>query len=174
MDPRWLELADRQKASGFADFAGTRISATIPIGERLINEAIAASLPSSGRIRAVQVTPLGDNRLSIRVSVAKPSFLPPITVTVHIERQPALPASSDLVLRLEGAGGLLALAGPALALFDSLPPGVLMRGEHIHVDVKTVLEQRGLGRWLPFVERLQVTTQIGRVVLSVDARIPPL
>jgi len=163
------ELVRRQISRGCRDLAGARVSVRIPVSEALINEAIAASLPPGGRVREIHVNPRASNRLRVRLVVAKPGFLPPITLTVTIDRQPSLPDSPDLVLRLEGAGTLLTFAGPALAFIDALPPGILMRGDLVFVNLKTLAESRGLAEWLAYVERLEVSTEPGRIVLAVDA-----
>ena len=173
MDGPILELLRRQMALGFRGVAGTRVSLRVPISEALINEAIALSLPSDAKVREVQVSPRANNRARVRIVVAKPSFLPPITFTVAIERQPSLPESLDLVLRLEGAGTMLTFAGPALAFMNALPPGILMRGDHVFVNVVEVARNQGLGEWFRFVDCLRVASEEGRVVVIAEAGVPP-
>jgi hypothetical protein len=172
MDGPLVELLRRQIALGFRGVAGTRVSLRVPVAEALINEAIALSLPPGGRVREVQVAPGANNRARVRIVVTKPAFLPPITLTVSIDRQPSLPDAPDLVLRLEGAGALLTFAGPALAFLDALPPGILMHGDLIFINLRQIAESQGAGEWLPFLERVEISTEPGRVVVAVDARVP--
>jgi hypothetical protein len=172
MEGPLLELLRRQIALGLRGVAGTRISVRIPVSEPLINEAIAISLPPGARVREAQVSPRAHDRARVRLVVSKPSFLPPITFTVAIERQPSLPDSPDLVLRLEGAGTMLTFAGPALAFLNALPPGILMRGDQVFVNMLELARNQGLGDWLRFVERLQITTEPGQIVITVEAAVP--
>ena len=172
MEGPLLELLRRQMALGFRGIAGSRISVRIPVSEALINEAIAISLPPGARVREVQVNPRAYDRARVRIVVSKPSFLPPITFTVAIERQPSLPDSPDLVLRLEGAGAMLTFAGPALAFLNALPPGILMRGDQVFINVLELARSQELGEWFRFVDRLQVTTEPGQVVVTVEAGVP--
>jgi hypothetical protein len=172
MEGTLVELLRRQLPLGFPDLAGTRVSVRIPVSEALVNAAIAASLPPGGKVREVLVNPRANDRMRVKIVVAKPGFLPPITLTVAIDRQPALPESPDLVFRLEGAGTLLTFAGPALAFVHALPPGILMRGDQIFVNLKTLAESRGYGDWLRLVEHIHVSTEPGQLILSVDAGVP--
>lgn len=172
MDQRLMDLLLRQHESGFADLGGTRVAATVPVPDRLINEAVAASLPRGGRIAQLQVTAQPDHRLTVRVTLAKPSFVPPLTIRMQIERQPEFPGSPFLVFKLTG-GGLMVFAGPLATLFDVLPPGVRMEGDRILVHIGMLLQQRGLDGWLRFLERLHVSTEAGSVILALEARIPP-
>jgi len=172
MEGPLLELLRRQMALGFRGIAGSRISVRIPVSEALINEAIAIALPPGARVREVQVNPRAHDRARVRIVVSKPSFLPPITFTVAIERQPSLPDSPDLVLRLEGAGTMLTFAGPALAFLNALPPGILMRGDQVFINVLELARSQELGEWFRFVDRLQVTTAPGQVVGTVEGGVP--
>ena len=56
---RWgmdvVALLRQQQASGFADIAGTQVTATIPVSERLINQIIAANLPPGGALRHAEL-----------------------------------------------------------------------------------------------------------------------
>ena len=87
-----------------------------------------------------------------------------------IDRQPDLPSSPVLVLRLE-TSGLSALAGVALRFLNAFPPGVRMEADRIFVDIAKLLDARGLGRYLAYVNELRVNTVDGAVVLSIRGRI---
>jgi hypothetical protein len=174
MDERVMHLLRRQQESGFADLAGTHAALFIPISDRLINEAIAAFLPSSGRIERVQVSTEAGNRLTARVTLGKPRFLPTITVTMIIQQQPELPESPVLVLRLMGAGGLMSFAGPLATLFGVLPLGLRIEGDRLHVHIPALLQQHGFESALPYLERLQVTTEAGHLIVALEGRMPSL
>jgi hypothetical protein len=117
------------------------------------------------------VAPRAGDRFGVRVLLAKPSFLPPITLEVVIDKQPSLPDDPVLGLTLSGMGGLLRFAGPLAGFFTSLPPGVRLEGERVFVDLRAVLAERGLGTVLNYVEAARVTSEQGRLVLSFQLRV---
>ena len=171
MDPRLAALLTRQRDRGFSDFAGASAVLTLPIADRLLNDAMTEALPPSAPVRDVQLTSRSGNRIGVRFRIGAASFLPPFNLTLVIERQPDLPRSAVLVLRME-MGGLLSLAGPALRFLDALPPGVQVEKDLILVDLATLLAQRGLGELLEYAEEVQITTTEGSLVVGLRAHVP--
>ena len=161
-----LDLFQRLRASEFRDFSGTRVTAQVPISERLLNELIAASIPPTAPVRGVSIRPEAGNHFSLRI-VAKAALIPAITLKLAVERQPDLPSSPVLVLRMVTLGGLFGLASGAIA--GMLPPGVTLQGERILVDLQTIAAQRGAAESFQYLTALQIDTEPGRVVLHVDA-----
>src|SRR4249919_793835 len=86
-----LKLFAEQARHGFPDLAGSDGHAAIRVSERLLNTILADELRGSTTIRELQVSPRPGNHLGVRVVVVKPSFLPPITLDVIIDKQPSLP-----------------------------------------------------------------------------------
>jgi len=174
MDAAFLDLLQRQQRDGFPDLSGAEIVATIPISERLINEAVAAMIPPGGKVRTVRATVEERNYVTAEIRLSGPSFLPPIPIGFAIEDQPQLPDRPTLGLRLVKASGLVAMAA---SLFPSvaslLPPGVALDGDRIRIDIRRLLADRNLEGWLDYVTDLRVTTRAGVVVLDVRARIGP-
>jgi hypothetical protein len=168
-----VELLHRQQAAGFPDVAGTQVSATFPITDRLLNEVLARQLPPSAAVKDVRVRARAANTFVVNVRLARPAFLPPIGLTLRIARQPIFPNDPELILEV-AASALMSLAGPALRSMDVLPPGVRLEGDHIRVNFRTLLEERGLGEAVRFIEDLRVATEDGRVIVSLRARILPL
>ena len=170
MDERLVELFRRQHAAGFEDVRGAEASLTLPVSERLLNEAIASSLPAPTPLRELHVKPQAGDRFAVRARVGSSSWLPAINLGVVIDRQPDLPSSPVLVLRLE-TSGLSALAGVALRFLNALPPGIRVEADRIFVDVAKLLEARGFGRYLAYVNELRVNTVDGAVVIFVRGRL---
>jgi hypothetical protein len=164
-DPRLLRILEQLRASKFAEVKGARVAATIPVPERLLNEIVTAALPQSAPVREVSVHPKAANRLAVRAKLARLDFLPPFTLTLEIERQPQLP-ETPLVLRVLSFPGLMPIAGAALSMASSLPPGLRLDGDRLLIDVRVVLERNGLGEVLPYLEDLRVTTDEGVVVVQ--------
>jgi hypothetical protein len=170
VDERFLGLFRRQQAAGFEDLRGAEASLTLPVSERLLNEAIAKSLPPSAPVRELHVKPQAGDRFAVRARVGWLSWVPSINLGVRIDHQPDFPSSPVLVLRLE-ASGLSAFAGVALRFLNAFPPGVRMEADRIFVDIAKLLDARGLGRYLAYVNELRVNTVDGAVVLSIRGRI---
>ena len=173
MDPRLEQLFRRQLTAGLPDLAGAEGSATIPIADDLLNQVVASVLPPGGLVSGVTLQTHAGDRLTARITVSKPRFLPPVPVTVAIERQPSLADSPEIVLKLTGAAGLLAFAGTTVGVSPALPPGVTLEGERIRVNVRTVLQRGGLDALLAHLEELYVTTRDGALVLSFRFRVRP-
>jgi hypothetical protein len=161
-----LDLFQRLRGSGFRDFSGARVTAHVPISEALLNELIAASIPPNAPVRGVSIRPDAGNHFSVRV-VPKAALLPAITLKLAVERQPELPSTPVLVLRMVTLGGLFGLASGAIT--GLLPPGVTLQGERILVDLHTIAAQRGAAEAFQYLSALQVATEPGRLVLHVDA-----
>ena len=172
MDPRLAALLTRQRQRQFSDFAGAHAVVTLPVSDRLLNEALTEALPPSAPVRDLQLATLAGNRIRVRFKVGSATFLPAINLTLVIERQPELPRSPVLVLRME-MGGLLSLAGPALRFLDALPPGVRVDHDRILVDLARLLAEHGLAELLEFAEDLQVTTTDGSLVVGIRASVDP-
>jgi hypothetical protein len=165
-DERFRHILERLRASRMADLAGSRASAIVPVSERLLNEIVAAALPPSAAVQDVTVQPRAGNRLRVSARLTRAAFLPPISLTLEIERQPELP-DGPLVLRVMSLPGLLALAGAAFSLTSVLPPGLRLEDQRLLVDVRSLLERHGLGEALAYLESLKVTTEEGRLIVEV-------
>lgn len=166
-----FSLLRQQQASGFADIAGAQVTATLPLSERLLNQVIAANLPPGGPLRHAELHAHPGERLTLRVALSKPSFVPPFNVTLQIERQAQLPESPVIVLRLAGASGLMAIAGSMAGLAMGLPPSMRLDGDRIHVDLRAMLRPHGADTLLDLLEELYVATGEGVVTLAFRARI---
>jgi hypothetical protein len=170
IDPRVRRIVDQLRTSRFAELGGARVTALIPISERLLNEVIAATLPASVPVREVTVRPQAGNRLAVRARIGRADFLPPVTVSAEIDRQAEFP-DSPLVLRVLSLPGLMGLAGAALSMTAILPQGVRMEKDRVFVDLRAMLERAGYGEVVPFLEGVRVTSEEGRLLLDVSLRV---
>jgi hypothetical protein len=169
MDARLIGIFERLRASGFAEVKGARASLVIPVSEPILNELITASLPAGGPLRDLHVRPQAGNRLAVRARASRLDFLPPMTISLQIEGQPRLP-DTPLVVRILSMPGLLSVAGSMLSP-GSLPPGIRLERERVLVDVRQLLESRGLGEIVPLIERLQVSSEEGRLLIDVEIQV---
>jgi hypothetical protein len=168
-DPRLVRILEQLRASRFADLAGARVSASIPVSERLLNELVVSAIPPAVPVRDVTIQPRRGDRFSVRARFARVDFLPPINITVAIERQPELP-DSPLVLRLTSFPGLITMIGAAFPIASKLPPGIRMDKDRVLVDLKTLAESQGFADLLTLVEKVRLTTDEGRLIVELEAR----
>jgi hypothetical protein len=171
VDPRLLQLLVEQQRAGFPDFSGAHAAVTVPISAPFLNHALSRLLPPSAPVRELELRPESGNRFTLSFRLTKPAFLPRFTISFLIERQPELPSSPVLVLRMERSAALMSIAGPVLRFLDLLPPGIAAEGDRILVNVQRLLERQGQAALLSYLENLRIETDEGRVVLSVRVRI---
>ena len=169
MDPRLIGVIDRLRGSGFAEVKGARASLSIPVSEAILNELITAALPAGGPLRDLHVRPQAGNRLAVRARASRLDFLPPMTISLQIEGQPQLP-DTPLVVRILSMPGLLSVAGSMLSP-GSLPPGIRLERDRVLVDVRQLLEGKGFAEIVPLIERLQVSSEEGRLLIDVDMQV---
>jgi hypothetical protein len=173
MDDWLLAILRELQASGFADLAGARASATIPVSDRLATKLVVARLPRSSPVRDVELRAAAGNTVVVGLRLARPAFLPRFEITVHIEQQPVLPESPTFVVRVGLPRGLAAIAGPALRIFDALPDGVRMRDDLVTIDLRAVLQRYDAEDILDYIDRLELTTVEGALLLRFDAHLGP-
>jgi hypothetical protein len=173
MNPRWLDLFREQQALGFPDLAGTRLSLSIPVSDRLITRVIAENLPASSRLRHLEIRAENANRLRVVVQLARPAFMPTLTIPLDIERQPSLPGSPVLSFRVASSPAVMAFAGSALRFLDRLPAGIVMDGNRVEVDLRLLAARYGAADAFEYLESIELTSEQGRVILSLRAALPP-
>jgi hypothetical protein len=167
----WIaRLFRRQLETGFADLRGANAAVTIPVSERLLNDTLSEALPRSGAVRDLYVSPKAGDRFQVRARLGSSTLIPPIRFHVAIDRQPDLPSSAVLVLRLE-ATGVMTLAGPLLRLMNALPEAILVKDDRIYIDLRTALDRYHLAQYLEYVNELRINTVDNGVVLTVRGRV---
>ena len=60
-----------------------------------------------------------------------------------------------------------------MRFLNVLPPGVSFERDHIIVNLRTLLHERGLGEVLGYVGHLEVMAEEGRFVIDVRGSVPP-
>ena len=167
-----LELLRRELQQGLPSFTGAEAYAVLPITDAFLSEVIVRALPSNGAVRDVSLRAEDGDRLAVKVTLARPGFLPPIPVTLVIHEQPQLPDRPVLVLKLSLARAVMGLAIKALQSAP-LPFGVTIEDDHINVDIARLLAQHGLTEVLRYVTELRVHTRPGALVVSLRSGIAP-
>jgi len=164
-------LFEQQRSSGFPDLAGTEVAATIPVGDRLLNDLITRLLPHDGTVREVVLHARDGNEIAADIRIAKGALTFPVSLMFEIDSQPELPQRPVLGLRLKKAPLLLTLSGPMLRMLDVLPLGISIDNDRIQINLEALLARYDTAALLRYLTELRVTTSVGVVVLSVRARI---
>ena len=161
-----LTFFERQRQTGFHDLAGSEVTATIHLSDRLVNELVAELLPTDGKVREVQIRIDEGNQLTATVRLSGPSFLPAVPVTLEIDEQPDLPDRAVLGSKLALPSGLMFMATSILPSLVKLPTGISLNGERLRIDIRRLLAERQMESWLDYVTDLRVTTRAGALVVT--------
>ena len=156
------------------ELSGSLVASEIPLSNALVNRLIAKRFAAAqSPVAAVRVEAHDGNRFDVALSM-RTAIVPDVKIAALIEQQPDFPANTVLWLRWHAPAmsAISRFAGPALAFFGKLPPGIRVDGDRIAVDLAELLRWRGLGELLDYITRVQVTTREGAIVVEVALRIP--
>lgn len=167
-EPVWRQLLLDQQAANFSDVAGAHASFVLPLSDALVSRLIAQQATPDWPITVVEVQAQAANQFVVAVRLKRPSFLPQFRVRFVIERQPVLPSSPVMGLRLI-PDGLIALATPFLKSVKNLPPGVAFDGSRLDLDLWILLDRFPVRDVLRYVTDLAVTTEERQFIVSVRA-----
>ena len=157
MERWWVTLLRQQQSDGFPDLAGTEVSVTVPLSDRLMSRLVAERLTADVPIRDFDLSAHDGDLMRIRIRLAKPAFLPPIQIRLAIERQLELPTNPTLVLKV-ASQGVASLAAIALPFVDVLPAGVQYTEGRFIINVRTILERQNAADVLNYLTEVKVTT----------------
>jgi len=145
--------------------------ARIPIPRALLNHFVGRAL--AGRdtpIRALDIRPRDGDRFDASVTVTWP-FVPPLTVSFEIERQPLFPESPILVLRWSFLGAVGALASRLTSSLQ-LPDGVRLDGERLLLNIPLLAARSPAGAVLGYVTLLELHTGEGQMIIEAELAMP--
>jgi hypothetical protein len=157
-------LVRAESERGFSGFAGTAITATIPLSADLINAALRAvplKAPVTGAALALQAGNRGVFLASLDLPLLKRIELP-VSVEPTVRR-----SDGSLMLTIHLHPNFA--VGTGLAVVRSrltLPSFVSWDAMTLKIDLAAALRGRDAGAVLPLIRTLTVQTEPGRVVLS--------
>lgn len=155
----------------FADLAGSRVSARIPVSRAFLNRLVADALTDRKTpIRGVDIQPRAGDRFDAVVTVSWP-FVPALTVTFSVDQQPSFPASPVLVLRWSLLGAVGAFASRLIEAFDRLPDGVRLDADRLLLDLPVLAARSPVAMMLPYVKALELHTLDDRAVIDLELAI---
>lgn len=171
MDAIVSELLARLQSTSFADLAGTRVSARVPVSRALVNDLVARALQArTTPVRQVDIRPQPGDRFDAIVTLTLP-LVPPLKVGVVVERQPQFPSSPVLVLRWSLLGGLGAFFSKVFGPHQRMPPGVRLDGDRLFVDIPAAAAGTPAAQALPFLRGLEVHTAADRLIVHADLEV---
>jgi len=145
--------------------------ARIPIPRALVNHFIGRAL--AGRdtpIRALDIRPRDGDRFDAIVTVTWP-FVPSLTVSFEIERQPLFPESPILVLRWSFLGAVGAFAS-RLTSSLRLPDSVRLDGDRVLLNIPMLAALSPAGSMLGYVKLLELHTADGQMIIDAELALP--
>ena len=123
-------------------------------------------------VRKLDIRPRAGDQFDAVVTVTWP-FVPALTATFTIERQPAFPASPVLALRWSFLGGVGAIASRLMRSFeDKLPAGIRLDGDRLLLDLSVLAAGSPAAPFIGYVRALELHTLADRVVIDVELAIP--
>lgn len=167
----WRALLAEARASQFRDFEGAEAAFVLPVSDQLLTRLVRELLPTRPPLRDVIVVAEAEDVLTVQFRLTQTTLVPPVRIRLRIEQQPRFPAAPALVLRLL-SHGIAALASPVARLFPVLPPGIVLNGDRLTIDVGRLLVERGLGEARGFLTLLEIHTIPHRLVVTVRGALP--
>ena len=153
------------------ELAGGVVHGEMPVTTVVVNRLIAQKLATAtAPIISAEIETRPDERFTVHLRPRGP--IPRLNVDVSIDRQPQLPDDPRLGMRwtLRGLGPLAMFAGPVIAYFKTMPPGISIDGDRIWVDLHALLRGQGLGEAVPFLRGVRVLTREQRFLVQVELR----
>jgi hypothetical protein len=159
MDAIFQRLIDND----FSELPGIAVSASVPVPEKLVNEMIELSLRGNKNIESCRVSIGGQNHVNADI---KTPLLPwSIHLKLKLFRDVDFSGSPKVRAFLENN----ILLGRLGALFNALPPGIVLYQDQVSVDIGAFLQPEQQ-RLLKFVKAVEIRTEAGTIVFDVKLR----
>ena len=166
------DLLRGQLEERLSAFSGAQGSLTLPVSDRFLGSVLNGLLPPLSPLRRLTIKALAGNVLVLRVGLAKLPLLPDVPVELRIEDQAEFPDRPVVTLRILSIARLRVGVAFLLSFVTDLSSAVSIRGDLIELDFRALLQQWGGQEILRYLERVQLTTVEGAIVLSIDAAVP--
>jgi hypothetical protein len=161
---------ERFRESVLPGLAGSEATLRLVIDEAVINELVAESFTSrQSELRELRFTFEDDNRVKVVARSTRP-LIPKVALQCEIERDAILEPAPAVRVRLLKRG-FSHVIGPLLSTFaDRLPPDVTVSGEHLELDLATLLDRWNLSWVLTTLVSLEIETFVGQVQVALELR----
>ena len=165
-------MLEDQRARGLADLAGSRVDATVPIRQALVDELVNAAVSRYPQAE-LDVRLRDRNRLEVRAGWRIFGF--PVRWRLPFALEPHAPLTERpvLFLRLAEPSAAWSAARRAIGGLGVLPAFVRISDEGVVLDLGRLAQQRGVSDLLPIVRALSFDGGDGILWMRVEAEVPP-
>lgn len=163
-------IAD-QRARGLADLVGSRVDATVPIRQALVDELVGAVVSRYPQAE-LDVRLREGNRFDVRAGWRIFGFPARWRLPFAIEPHARLIDRPSLFLRLAEPSAAWSAARRAIGGLGLLPPFIRISDEGVALDVERLAHQRGVADLLPIVRALSFDGRDGVLWMRVEAEVP--
>ena len=159
------EIFERLINNTFAELAGLKVNASIPVPERLVNEIVGMAIQANKNISYCRVSISRGNRVSVNLKT--PRWPWPVELQIRLERAVDLGGSPRVVAQLENK----VLLGRLGSFFKVLPDGVRIQGNQLIVDVGAFLKTPQQKRLLDLIRSAEIRTEEGKLIVNVRVEV---
>jgi hypothetical protein len=163
-------LAD-QRARGLADLEGSRVDATVPIRQALVDELVGAVVSRYPQAE-LDVRLREGNRFDVRAGWRIFGFPARWRLPFAIEPHARLTERPVLFLRLAEPSATWSAARRAIGGLGLLPPFVRISDEGVALDLERLAQQHGVSDLLPIVRALSFDGRDDMLWMRVEAEVP--
>ena len=164
-----MKVLTALSARQFDDVRGTRVTGSIPITEKALNEAVSGRVSATpGRIQQVEIQIGSDNYLEMGIKVAVGPFSKWFRPEVTLQAQ-AQPALILITLASREYAPLMWLV--ELFAKELFPKGLTIRDQQIIVNIAELPAMAEYKELLRYVKRLDISSTRGALTLLFDVKI---
>jgi hypothetical protein len=170
MSTRALTIIDTERADGFRNLAGTRLEATLPVTQHLVDIEIAHA-GSRRNLHGLQVTLRAGNEIG--VEVVKPVFGFNARLALVFRIAGPVDVASDPRVYLLVNPSLTWTAVSRLATAAGLAPaGVSIGRDGVAVDLRALAARAGLDDLLSLARTLELEGRAGVLIVRIAIEVP--
>lgn len=151
----------------FADLAGLRVDASIPMSQTLVNEIVQAALRGQETIKSFEVDLHEQNRVSVRLKTS------------------SLPWTLNLKLKLDGAVDFASFSPPKVrawlenhrwlaglgSFFHALPAWARLYGSQLVIDLGYFVRSPEQKKLLDLIKSVGIRTEEGKAILDLKIEV---
>ncbi len=154
-------IFQRLVGNGFSELPGMEVNARIPVSERLVNEIIATSLQGNQNIEYCRVSIGGQNRVAANIKT--PLWPWSLNLKLKLFRDVDFSGSPKVRAFLENN----VLLGKLGALFNALPPGILLYEDQVSVDLGSFIQTPEQKQILQLIKTVEISTETGKIIFDI-------
>lgn len=166
MTSKTIDTLLRERQAGFPDLVGSRLSARIPLRERVLNAIVGRFVARQSTVETVELVLLPANRLHVTATMRVLGFRKSVRLPLHI--QPMIDATTGWEGGVAFAERSLmsTLLSTAAPFVRALPPGITVTDSGVVVQLPQLLDRFGAGDLMPHLKGVMFETEAGTLWIS--------